>query len=237
MAHFVPLSGSASDLLELKICLQRQAARGQAPSAPLAHTFCFCRPFGLHHCLWKQNEGFYSLDFSLQYHLLTPFARHLSTRVSMSKSIPKKEEWVPVLKSNDIAAGDLVPVEVDGLAILVAADLDGKIFAIANSCPHLGTPLENGRLGEGSTIVCPLHKTAFSLDSGDVVGDWCPFPPILGPVILGNLAPPEKVATFPVRSKGQNIEVFIDRNLKDRFESKYWAGLLDAQGKANGEYY
>lgn len=52
---------------------------------------------------------------------------------------------MPVLKSNDIAAGDLVPVEVDGLAILVVADLDGKIFAIANSCPHLGTPLENGR--------------------------------------------------------------------------------------------
>lgn len=49
------------------------------------------------------------------------------------------------MKSNDIAAGDLVPVEVDGLAVLVAADLNGKIFAIANSCPHLGTPLENGR--------------------------------------------------------------------------------------------
>lgn len=58
-----------------------------------------------------------------------------------------QEEWVPVLKSNDVAAGDLVPVEVDGLAVLVAADLDGKIFAIANSCPHLGTPLENGRYG------------------------------------------------------------------------------------------
>jgi hypothetical protein len=80
-------------------------------------------------------------------------------QLSMKKSIPVKvvfiiliktlyrlqEEWVPVLKSNDIAAGDLVPVEVDGLAILIAADLDGKIFAIANSCPHLGTPLENGR--------------------------------------------------------------------------------------------
>lgn len=50
-----------------------------------------------------------------------------------------------MLKASDIAAGDLVPIEVDGLAILVAADLDGKIFAIANSCPHLGTPLENGR--------------------------------------------------------------------------------------------
>ena len=72
---------------------------------------------------------------------------------------------------------------------------------------------------------------------GSVVGDWCPFPPFLGPVILGNLAPPEKVATFPVRAKGNNIEVFVDRNLKERFESKYWAGLLDAKGKATGEYY
>mmetsp|Transcript_45795 Transcript_45795/g.127058 ORF Transcript_45795/g.127058 Transcript_45795/m.127058 type:complete len:189 (+) Transcript_45795:25-591(+) len=169
-----------------------------------------------------------------------PSAGKLFSRSSLSmvaKNVPKKEEWVAVLKSNDIAAGDLVPVEVDGLAILVAADLDGKIFAIANSCPHLGTPLENGRLGEGSTIVCPLHKSAFSLATGDVVGDWCPFPPFLGPVVLGNLAPPEKVSTFPVRSKGQNIEVFIDRNLKDRFESKYWSGLLDAQGKATGDYY
>jgi nitrite reductase/ring-hydroxylating ferredoxin subunit len=97
--------------------------------------------------------------------------------------------------------------------------------------------LENGRLGEGSTIVCPLHKSAFSLSTGDVVGDWCPFPPILGPIVLGGLAPPEKVSTFPVRAKGSNIEVFIDRNLKERFESKYWYGLLDARGKANGEYY
>ena len=86
-------------------------------------------------------------------------------------------------------------------------------------------------------IINITHSTCIYLYVGDVVGDWCPFPPILGPLILGNLAPPEKVATFPVRSKGSNIEVFIDRNLKDRFESKYWSGLLDAQGKATGDYY
>jgi len=160
------------------------------------------------------------------------------SRMQLSmKAIGKKEEWVAVLKSKDIAAGDLIPVEVDGLALLIAANLDGKIFAVANSCPHLGTPLENGRLGEGSTIVCPLHKSAFSLESGEVVGDWCPFPPILGPLVLGNLAPPEKLSTFPVRSKGATVEVFVDRNLKERFESKYWTGLLDAKGKASGDYY
>jgi nitrite reductase/ring-hydroxylating ferredoxin subunit len=97
----------------------------------------------------------------------TRFGSRMS--LSMKKEITKKEEWVTVLKSKDIAAGDLVPVEVDGLAILVCADLDGKIYAIANSCPHLGTPLENGRLGERSTIVCPLHKSAFSLETGKYV--------------------------------------------------------------------
>ena len=68
-----------------------------------------------------------------------------TSKILIPFSLVSQEEWVAVLKSNDIAAGDLVPVEVDGLALLVAADLDGKIFAIANSCPHLGTPLENGR--------------------------------------------------------------------------------------------
>ncbi len=69
-----------------------------------------------------------------------------------------------------------------------------------------------------------------------MVGDWCPFPPILGP-LLGKIAPAQDVATFPVRSKGANIEIFLDRNIKQRFESNYWSGILDAQGKATGDYY
>jgi nitrite reductase/ring-hydroxylating ferredoxin subunit len=71
-----------------------------------------------------------------------------------------KEQWVPVLKSSDIAAGDLVPLEVDGIALLIVADLDGKIFAIANSCPHLGTPLENGRL-ESYTSYLSINMNMF----------------------------------------------------------------------------
>ena len=106
--------------------------------------------------------------------------------------------------------------------------MDGMFLALRITCTNNHVFLS---LGEGSTIVCPLHKSAFSLASGiyslykvflfklfnyfnlpgEVVGDWCPFPPILGPLILGNLAPPEKVSTFPVRSKGASVEVFIDR--------------------------
>lgn len=150
---------------------------------------------------------------------------------------PVKEEWVPVLKTSEIAPGELVPVEADGLQLLIAADLDGSIYAAANICPHLGTPLDQGSISAQGTIVCPLHKSAFSLETGELVGDWCPFPPVLGPLVLGKLEPPKNLAVFNVRSKGSNIEVLINRNLKQEFESRYWAGILDAKGKATGDYY
>eukprot|EP00640_Fibrocapsa_japonica_P005014 CAMPEP_0113952276 /NCGR_PEP_ID=MMETSP1339-20121228/90309_1 /TAXON_ID=94617 /ORGANISM="Fibrocapsa japonica" /LENGTH=208 /DNA_ID=CAMNT_0000960851 /DNA_START=212 /DNA_END=839 /DNA_ORIENTATION=- /assembly_acc=CAM_ASM_000762 len=186
---------------------------------------------------------------------------------------PTKEEWIPVLKKSEIAAGELVPVEQDGLQLLVIADFDGSIYCTANICPHLGTPMDQdlpveqdglqllviadfdgsiyctanicphlgtpmdqGSLGDG-TIVCPLHKSAFSLETGELAGDWCPFPPLLGPLVLGKLEPAKNLATFAVRAKGDSIEVLVNRNLKQQFESKYWAGILDAQGKATGDYY
>jgi nitrite reductase/ring-hydroxylating ferredoxin subunit len=86
---------------------------------------------------------------------------------------------VPLLKATDIAPGDIIPVESNGQQLLLVADYDGSVYCVANVCPHLGTPLDQGSLGDG-TIVCPLHKSAFSLESGELVGDWCPFPPVLG---------------------------------------------------------
>mmetsp|Transcript_16262 Transcript_16262/g.20791 ORF Transcript_16262/g.20791 Transcript_16262/m.20791 type:complete len:197 (+) Transcript_16262:119-709(+) len=156
--------------------------------------------------------------------------------MQMMAKIASKEEWVPVLKTDEIAPGELVPVETDGLQLLVIADFDGSIYASANICPHLGTPMDQGSLGDG-TIICPLHKSAFSLETGELAGDWCPFPPLLGPLVLGKLEPPKNLAVVPVRAKGNSIEVLINRNLKAQFESKYWSGLLDAQGKATGDYY
>mmetsp|Transcript_13278 Transcript_13278/g.18724 ORF Transcript_13278/g.18724 Transcript_13278/m.18724 type:complete len:191 (-) Transcript_13278:152-724(-) len=169
------------------------------------------------------------------------FVSNASVRSSslkmMAAKVPVKETWVPVLKTSEIAPGELVPVETDGLQLLIAADLDGSIYATANICPHLGTPLDQGSINAQGAIVCPLHKSAFSLESGELVGDWCPFPPILGPLVLGKLEPAKNLAIFPVRAKGSDIEVLINRNLKSEMETKYWAGILDAKGKATGDYY
>jgi hypothetical protein len=40
-----------------------------------------------------------------------------------------------------------------------------------------------------------------------------------------------------VREQGGFIEVLVDVNAKAEFEKKYWKGILDAQGKADGGYY
>lgn len=115
---------------------------------------------------------------------------------------------MPVLKTSDIAPGELVGVTQDGQEILIAADLKGSIYATANICPHLGTPLDQGTINAAGALVCPLHKSAFSLEDGKLVGDWCPFPPVLGPLVLGRLEPAKDLAVFPVRASGGNIQVW-----------------------------
>jgi nitrite reductase/ring-hydroxylating ferredoxin subunit len=151
-----------------------------------------------------------------------------------------KEEWVPVFPKTRISPGELVPVTVNGLDLLIVAAKDGrKLYGIANSCPHLGTPLETGTLtrlpiedsskkgalqkpqeqwtetdisamlqqdGCEDCIVCPLHRTAFALESGAVRGEWCPYPPVIGSVI-GAVKKPTAAAVFKVRTKGKYVEV------------------------------
>jgi nitrite reductase/ring-hydroxylating ferredoxin subunit len=44
----------------------------------------------------------------------------------------------------------------------------GRVCALAHSCAHLGGPLSEGTLKEGS-VVCPWHGSEFALDDGRVL--------------------------------------------------------------------
>jgi nitrite reductase/ring-hydroxylating ferredoxin subunit len=58
-------------------------------------------------------------------------------------------------------------------------------------------------------IVCPLHRTAFSLESGEVRGEWCPYPPVIGK-LTGAVKKQASLAVFDVRTRGKNIEVRLN---------------------------
>lgn len=124
---------------------------------------------------------------------------------AVSNKQKSKEEWIVVASKTSIAPGALVPISAAGLDLLLVASKDGSaLHCVANSCPHLGTPLEIGTLerrpveysdydagnsdetpsnvqenylaklltqdGCEDCIICPLHKTAFALESGEVRG-------------------------------------------------------------------
>jgi len=158
------------------------------------------------------------------------------------------EKWIPVFPKTRISPGEIVPVTIQGIDLLVVASKDGtKLYCMLNSCPHLGTPLalETGLMerrpiettagtpsptnpnnnmelpftetdvmnmlqqdGCEDCIVCPLHRTAFALESGQVRGEWCPYPPVIGP-IMGSIKPRTAATVYDIRTRGKYVQVRI----------------------------
>lgn len=147
----------------------------------------------------------------------------------------KTEAWVPLLSTTEIAPGELKGVVTMGQSILVSCDYDGQVYASANICPHLGTPLSDGVVADG-VLTCTQHKSSWDLTTGALAGEWCPFPPLVGP-LLGKLQPPTDLTVFAVRQNGSDIEALLNVDAKGDYEKDYWFGLLDSKGKATGEYY
>lgn len=205
----------------------------------------------------KKSDDNYNNPFSI----MQKFAGSFRKNDPFSKTADK-ETWYPVFPKTRIMPGEMVPVTVGGLDLLVIASIDSRsLYCIANSCPHLGTPLETGKLtrlptelkplpetistdifgsqqnGAGFTlseteisnilsqdgcedcIVCPLHRTAFALKSGEVRGEWCPYPPIIG-AVMGTVKRPASAAVFDVRTRGKNVEVRLNTILTDTSDSK-----------------
>lgn len=145
----------------------------------------------------------------------------------------RSDVWVPLVNTSELEPGELKAVFTSGQNILVSCDYDGQVYASSNICPHLGTPLTDGEVGDG-VLTCAQHKSSWDLKTGELAGPWCPSPPVLGP-LLGKLQPPSALAVYPVREERGKIEALLDIDAVKEFESNYWKGLLDAQGKASGD--
>lgn len=85
--------------------------------------------------------------------------------------------------------GGMEIVEVQGRKILLARS-GGSIYALDNTCPHLGGSLGRGILKD-HCVICPLHHWTFDLETGKAV--------------VG--VPDEKVPTYPVRIEKGRIWV------------------------------
>lgn len=76
-------------------------------------------------------------------------------------------DFVPVLAESDLPEGRLRRAVVNGLRVLLVRR-SGKIYAMAETCSHLGGPLSEGKI-DGDCVRCPWHGSCFKLEDGSVV--------------------------------------------------------------------
>lgn len=156
-----------------------------------------------------------------------------STALSAKKEIKPKLAFVPCISKKDIPApGTATSGVAGGLAICIAADEKGTLYALGDKCPPIGQPLSFGSVKDGC-VIDPVLGTRFNLKTGQVE-QWCPSG--IGKLV-GGLFEPAGVPVYPLKAKGDVVEVQVDVNYKFAYEQQYWSGILDAQGKDNGKYY
>src|SRR5438045_4801153 len=80
-------------------------------------------------------------------------------------------------------------VRKEGKQVLLL-DTGGRVFAIANRCPHEGYPLSEGTLGPDCLLTCNWHNWKFDLSTGAA--------------LVGR----DPVRTYPVELRGDGI--FVD---------------------------
>ena len=98
------------------------------------------------------------------------------------------EEDLPIGKSAIISAGE------DEIALF---NYKGKYYAVANKCPHRGSPLGEGRIEQG-IIICPNHEWRFKLEDG------------------ANMQNPELfIPTYPVKTRNDHIYIGLEGSSGD----------------------
>lgn len=97
-----------------------------------------------------------------------------------------------VARVEDVPAGTMLQVELDG-AKIVLAHVGDRVFALHDECTHEEFPLSSGEL-VGGQLTCSLHGARFDLETG-------------APRALPAVRP---VRTYEARVEGEDIQVRID---------------------------
>ena len=106
-------------------------------------------------------------------------------------SVEEPEEFTAIAKSDAVAEGTMIRARHDSVDALVVRQR-GRVCALAHPCSHLGGPLSEGTLKDGS-VVCPWHGSEFALEDGAVIN---------GPAT-------QQQPAYDVRERGGSVEIKV----------------------------
>lgn len=97
--------------------------------------------------------------------------------------------FIRAAKKDEIPAGSIRELQLDGTTVALA-NVDGKLYAIENTCLHHGGPLGQGELS-GKVVTCPWHGWQYDVTNGKVT-----------------MNPSVGVRCYPIEIRGE--DVFVD---------------------------
>jgi nitrite reductase (NADH) small subunit/3-phenylpropionate/trans-cinnamate dioxygenase ferredoxin subunit len=98
-------------------------------------------------------------------------------------------EFRAVCREDQVPEGDGKTVAV-GQKLIAIFKLGGELFAIDDTCPHMGASLSGGHVADDGTVTCPWHAWRFRLADGA----WADNPRI-------------KIGCYPVRTQNGMVEI------------------------------
>ena len=119
--------------------------------------------------------------------------------------------WIQVAAVSDVPTGEAKAVRLDGGRSIALFNVDGRIYATDNQCPHMGYPLTRGAVRHG-ILTCDWHGRSFDLEGGGCFNREC-----------------DDLQTFPVDVRAGDIWIQLgDARYKRRDEHLrlLWEGLL-----------
>lgn len=97
---------------------------------------------------------------------------------------------VKAVKVSEIPEGTGKSIDVQGRSIALF-NIQGKFYAIDNTCLHMGGPLGDGSV-EGQVTTCPWHGWQYDVTTGVCQGD-----------------PSSKVESFKVTLEGDDVLIAL----------------------------
>src|SRR2546430_1504768 len=120
-------------------------------------------------------------------------------------------QWIHVAAISDVPMGEAKAIRLGEGRSIALFNVDGRIYATDNQCPHMGYPLTRGAVRHG-ILTCDWHGRSFDLDGGGCFNYEC-----------------DDLQTFPVDVRRDQIWIQLgDTQYKRRDEHLrlLWEGLL-----------
>jgi nitrite reductase/ring-hydroxylating ferredoxin subunit/uncharacterized membrane protein len=109
-------------------------------------------------------------------------------------AVAEPKAFTPVLEGDAVPENSMRKAALEDASFLVVRQ-HHRVCALAHPCAHLGGPLSEGTLKDGS-VVCPWHGSEFALDDGRVLN---------GPAT-------EPQPRFSIRERAGQIEIAANRS-------------------------